>query len=399
MSVPSFIKVFSISGVVVGVILVFSFFVRKYKKASTTSSSRSTVHRVGKDDTRQQPHSDESSKLQIVSHRATPIHNPIHDMHELVPTHIYANLTPEQIAYIKSCCQESQRIGEGSFARVYRGIFQGKDLAIKKIEHRSPDTKLWVENEVELLHIKEHININRLYAWCIEENISYLAYIYIDGCSLDDYLRGNCIGFSYSWKQSFGMIMGIARGIEFLHLNKIIHVDIKPQNIMVDANDNEAKLVDFGFARHADWEGTHRSTDKIIGTKGYWAPDYCWNNRLSYKQDVYSFGIVVLEMITGHRHVDQARSSSEFHIPDYVRHMIEKNRFEEAVDRKLKQDGWDSYALEEALAVANIALRCARFDKAERPDMNHVVTELSSVMSSAHNHIGIERKEEEITII
>ncbi|GLJ41528.1 hypothetical protein SUGI_0859540 [Cryptomeria japonica] len=116
------------------------------------------------------------------------------------------------------------------------------------------------------------MNINKLYAWCIEANISYLAYMYIDGCSLDDYLRGNCVGFSYSWVQRFNMILGIAKGIEFLHLNKIIHVDIKPQNIMVDANDNEAKIVDFGLSKHVDWEGTHGSTGMVVGTRGYWAP-------------------------------------------------------------------------------------------------------------------------------
>ncbi|XP_059066494.1 probable receptor-like protein kinase At3g17420 [Cryptomeria japonica] len=204
--------------------------------------------------------------------------------------------------------------------------------------------------------------------------------MYIDGCTLDDYLRGNCIGSTYSWKKSFRMIMGIAKGIEFLHLNKIIHVDIKPQNIMVDAKDDEAKLVDFGFSRHVDWEGTHQSTDKIIGTKGYWAPEYCWNNKLSYKHDVYSFGIVVLEIITSQKHVDQARSSSQFHIPGYVRHMIENNRFEETVDTKLKQDGWDIFVLGEAFTVANIALRCAHPDKAGRPDMNLVVTELNSML-------------------
>ncbi|GLJ41510.1 hypothetical protein SUGI_0859280 [Cryptomeria japonica] len=209
--------------VVVGVPVVLTLLYKMYKQEGTTSS---TINGEGKDDAQpqQQPHSDESSKLQIVSHRANTTPNTIQridipdrgiiaDMHELVPTHIYANLTLNQIAYIKSCCHKSHQIGEGSLARVYRGIFQDRDLAIKEREHRSPDTKVWVEDEVELLQGKEHININRLYAWCIEANISYLVYIYIDGCSLDDYLRGNSKGFSYSWKQSFKMIMGIPSGI------------------------------------------------------------------------------------------------------------------------------------------------------------------------------------------
>ncbi|XP_059066796.1 pto-interacting protein 1 isoform X2 [Cryptomeria japonica] len=331
--------------------------------------------------------------------RISEMHEDLSSKQELVPKQIYTNLTVDQIVDIKSYCNESHKVGEGSFARVYRGVFQGKDLAIKEIEHRSPDTIIWVENEVELLQGMEHINIIKLYAWCVEENISYLAYLYIDGCSLDDYLRGNCIGFSYSWVQRFSMIMGIARGIEFLHSNKIIHVDIKPQNIMVDATDNETKLVDFGFSRHVDWEGTHRSTDKIIGTKGYWAPEYCLINKLSYKNDIYSFGIVVLEIITGQRHVDEARGSSQFHIPGYVRHMVENNRFEEAVDARIKQDGWDIFAVEEALTVANIALRCAHPDKTKRPDMNLLLAELTLIMSSNHNNISLEQREEEVALI
>ncbi|GLJ41504.1 hypothetical protein SUGI_0859210 [Cryptomeria japonica] len=291
--------------------------------------------------------------------RISEMHEDLSSKQELVPKQIYTNLTVDQIVDIKSYCNESHKVGEGSFARVYRGVFQGKDLAIKEIEHRSPDTIIWVENEVELLQGMEHINIIKLYAWCVEENISYLAYLYIDGCSLDDYLRGNCIGFSYSWVQRFSMIMGIARGIEFLHSNKIIHVDIKPQNIMVDATDNETKLVDFGFSRHVDWE----------------------------------------EIITGQRHVDEARGSSQFHIPGYVRHMVENNRFEEAVDARIKQDGWDIFAVEEALTVANIALRCAHPDKTKRPDMNLLLAELTLIMSSNHNNISLEQREEEVALI
>ncbi|XP_059066426.1 PTI1-like tyrosine-protein kinase 2 [Cryptomeria japonica] len=292
---------------------------------------------------------------------------------EQEPIPINTNLTLEEIICMKSFCQGSYKVGEGSFAQVYRGIFQDKDLAIKKIEHRYNGIKKSVENEVELLRGIEHKNINKLYAWCIEESISYLVYMFISGCSLDDYFRGYCTVFAYSWKQCLKTIMDIAEGIEFLHKNKIIHVDIKPQNIMMDASDNEAKIVDFGFSRKADWEGTYRSTDKIIGTRGYWAPEYCLNHKLSYKHDVFSFGIVVLEMITGERHVDNARSSSQFHIPEYVSFMISNDRFEQAIDSRLKRNGWDRFTLESAFSVANIALRCARPEKAARPFMDIVL--------------------------
>nr|BAX09107.1 protein kinase [Cryptomeria japonica] len=294
---------------------------------------------------------------------------------DLLSEQIYTNLTADQISYIKSICHESHQIGEGIFARVYRGNFQGEDLIIKKIEHRSHDTKQWVKNEVELLQGKEHINVNKLYGWYVETNLSYLAYIHIDGCTLDDYLRGNCRGFTYNWKQSFKMIMGIAKGIEFLHQNKIIHVHINPQNILVDAKDHEAKLIDFGFSRHVDWKGEQRSIEKIIDTKGsYRSPEYCLIGKLSYKHDVYSFGIIVLEMIIRRRHDDGARKLFEFHT--YVTQMIENNCFEEIV-----QDGWDSFAVKEALAVANIALTCAHPDETKRPDMDLVVRELSSMIT------------------
>ncbi|GLJ41515.1 hypothetical protein SUGI_0859350 [Cryptomeria japonica] len=379
------------------------------KEGTATSLPSADVIIEGKAGAQQmQVHLGLSSNVQVApfiaeaeTGRIVEMHAGLSSNHQLFlePREIYTNLSFDDIFYIKRHCRESRPSGEGSFARVYKMNFHGIDLAIKEIEHKSPHTKRWVENEVTLLLGKEHININKLCAWCIESSISYLAYMYIDGCSLDAYLRGNCTGFSYSWKQSFSMIMGIAKGIEFLHWNKIIHVDIKPQNIMVDANDNEAKIVDFGLSKHVDWEGTHRTTGMVVGTRGYWAPEYCWNNKISYKHDVFSFGIVVLEVITGQRHVDEARGSSQFHIPGYVRHMIENDRFEEAVDLKLKKDGWDIFAVEEALAVANIALRCAHSEKVERPDMNLVVTQLTSTMSSGDNSISSGQREEDIVPI
>ncbi|GLJ40792.1 hypothetical protein SUGI_0843640 [Cryptomeria japonica] len=163
-------------------------------------------------------------------------------------------------------------------------------------------------------------------------------------------------------------------------------------NILVDAKDHEAKLIGFGFSRHGDWKGEQQSTKKIIDTKdSYRSPQYCWIGKLSYKYDVNSFGIVVLEMIIGPRHDDRAQNPFEFHA--YVTQMIENNCFEEVVLTKLKQDGWDISVVKEALTVANIALRCAHPDEAMQPDMDLVVKELSSMMN-----ITLAQKEE-ITII
>ncbi|GLJ41302.1 hypothetical protein SUGI_0854940 [Cryptomeria japonica] len=289
------------------------------------------------------------------------------------------NLTDEEIIQMKGSCNQCYKIGQGSFGKVYRGNLKEKDVAIKKIERRSRDSKRLVENEVKLLHGKEHKNLVNLMAWSIEENTFYLVYEYVNGCTLDEYLRENCSIPSLSWKQCLRVIASIAEGIEFLHLNKIIHVDIKPQNLMLDIRAYEAKIIDFGFSRHVDWEGSHKSTERIAGTRGYWSPEYCLNHKLSYKHDIYSFGIVVLEVITGQRHVDDARGSSQFHIPDYLRYMIANNRFEQALDERLKGDCLNESDLMDALAVAKLALKCTEKDKEERPDMDYVMRELCSM--------------------
>ncbi|GLJ41303.1 hypothetical protein SUGI_0854950 [Cryptomeria japonica] len=145
---------------------------------------------------------------------------------------------------------------------------------------------------------------------------------------------------------------------------------------MLDIRTNEVKIIDFGFSRHVDGEGTHKSTERITSTRGYWAPEYCLNHKLSYKHDVYSFGVFVLEMITGQRHVDDAWGSSQFHIPDYLRYMIANNLFEQALDGRLKGGYLNESDLMNALAVAKLALKCAEKDKEERLDMCFVMREL-----------------------
>ncbi|XP_057845842.1 probable serine/threonine-protein kinase At1g01540 [Cryptomeria japonica] len=300
------------------------------------------------------------------------------------------NLTFEEIIQMKGYCEQCYKTGEGSFGKVYKGNLKDKDVAIKKIGHTGKDSKRLVENEVRLLHGKEHKNLANLIAWCIEKNTFYLVYEYVNGCTLDEYLRENSSILSLSWRHCLGVIASIAEGIEFLHLNKIILVDIKPQNLMLDIGANEAKIIDFGFSRHVDWHGTHKSTERITGSRGYWAPEYCLSHKLSYKHDVYSFGIVVLEVITGQRHVDDARGSSQFHITDYLCYMIANNRFEEALDERLKGDFWSESDLMNALAVAKLALQCAEKDKEERPDMDYVMRELCLIREES---IGKESSE------
>ncbi|XP_057857973.2 putative proline-rich receptor-like protein kinase PERK11 [Cryptomeria japonica] len=289
------------------------------------------------------------------------------------------NLTHDETIQMKSYCIQCYEIGEGSFGKVYVGNLKEKDVAIKKIKCTGKDSKKLIENEVSLLQGKKHKNIVSLIAWCIEDKAFYLVYEYVSGCTLDEYLRGSCAQLSLSWKQCLGIISSIAEGIEFLHFNRIIHVDIKPQNLMVDGKDNEVKIIDFGFSRDVDWEGSHWTTDRITGTRGYWAPEYCLNHKLSYKHDVYSFGIVALEVITGQKHVDNARGSSQFHIPDYVRYMMACNRFEQALDERIKGEGFGERDLINALAVANLALKCVEHNKEERPDMSYVMRALNSM--------------------
>ncbi|KAL4584386.1 hypothetical protein LXL04_008986 [Taraxacum kok-saghyz] len=204
-------------------------------------------------------------------------------------------------------------LGRGSFGEVFKATFDGKNVvAVKKLRVDHARVKTEFENEVKLISHVHHRNLLRLLGWSSEGSDLLLVLEYMPNGSLDQFLWGAKKG-TLDWNQRYAIICGIATGLAHLHNEfhvKIIHRDIKSTNILL-THDFKPKIADFGLARFQPEDQSHVIT-KFAGTLGYTAPEYALKGVLSDKVDTYSFGVVILEIISGRRSTQVNKSSSEF---------------------------------------------------------------------------------------
>ncbi|CAN1783647.1 Cysteine-rich receptor-like protein kinase 25 [Linum perenne] len=197
---------------------------------------------------------------------------------------------------------DGNKLGQGGFGPVYKGkMLDGREIAVKRLSTSSKQGLEELQTEVMLVAKLMHQNLVRLVGFCIEEEEKLLVYEYLPNGSLDKFLFDQKRRLKLSWEMRYNIIVGIARGLLYLHEEhplKIIHRDMKASNILLDESMNP-KISDFGLARLFPGTQNHCFTNKIIGTYGYMAPEYAIRGRYSTKSDVYSFGILVLEIITG----------------------------------------------------------------------------------------------------
>ncbi|KAF8093024.1 hypothetical protein N665_0393s0024 [Sinapis alba] len=195
------------------------------------------------------------------------------------------------------------KLGQGGFGSVYKGILQnGKEIAVKRLT-RGLEGGVEFRNEVSLLTRLQHKNLVKLLGFCNERDEEILVYEFVPNSSLDRFIFDEEKRSLLTWEMRFKIIEGIARGLVYLHEDsqlKIIHRDLKPSNILLDAEMNP-KVADFGTARLFDTDETRAETKRIAGTRGYMAHEYLNYGQISAKSDVYSFGVVLLEMISGQR--------------------------------------------------------------------------------------------------
>ncbi|XP_052487596.1 cysteine-rich receptor-like protein kinase 43 isoform X2 [Gossypium raimondii] len=195
------------------------------------------------------------------------------------------------------------KLGEGGFGPVYRGkLDDGREIAVKKLSQYSNQGKKEFENEAKLLARVQHRNVVNLLGYCIHGNEKLLVYEYVANQSLDKFLFKSNRNVELDWKRRYEIITGIARGLLYLHEdshNRIIHRDIKASNILLD-DKWVPKIADFGMARLFP-EGESNVNTRVAGTNGYMAPEYVMHGQLSVKADVFSFGVLVLELISGQK--------------------------------------------------------------------------------------------------
>ncbi|XP_028797761.1 cold-responsive protein kinase 1-like isoform X2 [Neltuma alba] len=274
---------------------------------------------------------------------------------------------------------DENKIGEGGFGVVYKGILgNGKVVAVKKLALRASNRiDEDFESEVMLISNVHHRNLVRLLGSCSKGHDRILVYEYMKNNSLDRFLFGERKG-SLNWKQRYEVILGIARGLTYLHEEfhiRIIHRDIKTNNILLD-DDLQPRIADFGLARLIPENRTHLST-KFAGTLGYTAPEYAIHGQLSEKADIYSYGIVVLEIISGQKSNElkvDGDAEGEFLLQKAWK-LYERGMHLELVDNALDSNDYDA---EEVKKIIEIGLLCTQASAEIRPAISEIVVLLQN---------------------
>ncbi|KQK16551.1 serine/threonine-protein kinase PCRK1 [Brachypodium distachyon] len=304
-----------------------------------------------------------------------------------------ANLRVFSFSELRAATRNLSRslmLGEGGFGCVYRGTIlngsgsaQEEEVAVKHLNRNGlQGHKEWL-TEVNVLGIVDHPNLVKLIGYCAQDDERgpqrLLVYELMPNRSVDDHLSGRAIGTTLSWRTRLKVALHAARGLSYLHHDmdfQIIFRDLKTSNILLDQHWN-AKLSDFGMAREGPTEGlTHVST-AVVGTLGYAAPEYIQTGRLTAKSDVWTYGVLLYELITGRRPLDRNRPRSEQKLLDWVRPYIsDTTKLKLIVDPKLE----GNYNIRSVAKLATVANRClARLPRA-RPRMSEVLDMVQKAM-------------------
>eukprot|EP00261_Vitis_vinifera_P031433 XP_019072676.1 PREDICTED: probable LRR receptor-like serine/threonine-protein kinase At1g53430 isoform X2 [Vitis vinifera] len=269
----------------------------------------------------------------------------------------------------------ANKIGEGGFGPVYKGVLSdGSVSAVKQLSSKSKQGNREFVNEIGMISALQHPNLVKLYGCCIEGNQLLLIYEYLENNSLARALFGSDEQrLNLDWPTRKKICLGIARGLAYLHEEsrlKIVHRDIKATNVLLDKNLN-AKISDFGLAKLDEDENTHIST-RIAGTIGYMAPEYATRGYLTDKADVYSFGIVALEIVSGKSNTNYRPKEEFVYLLDWAYVLHEQGNLLELVDPSLGSN----YSEEEVMRMLNLALLCTNQSPTLRPPMSSVVSML-----------------------
>ncbi|XP_039131121.1 putative receptor-like protein kinase At4g00960 [Dioscorea cayenensis subsp. rotundata] len=277
---------------------------------------------------------------------------------------------------------EANKLGQGGFGPVYKGVLDdGQQIAVKRLSGNSSQGLIELKNEVFLVAKLQHRNLVRLLGCCLQEQERLLVYEYLPNTSLDKFLFDSVRRRQLDWRSRYKIIEGIARGLLYLHEDsrlKIIHRDLKASNILLDGDMNP-KISDFGLAKLFDIDETQGNTSQIAGTYGYMPPEYVRQGVFSTKLDVYSYGVLVLEIVTG-------RKNSGFHAsenaPDLLTYVWQHWTGGTPLDLKDQSLDGDDFRTEEMLRCVHIGLLCVHEDPTQRPSMTSIVLMLNSYSSS-----------------
>ncbi|XP_027083732.2 G-type lectin S-receptor-like serine/threonine-protein kinase At1g11330 [Coffea arabica] len=268
------------------------------------------------------------------------------------------------------------KLGEAGFGPVYKGkLPQGQEIAVKRLSQRSGQGVKEFMNEVTLISKLQHRNLVRLLGCCIQGDEYILIYEYMPNRSLDSFMFDSTKRTLLDWTKRVSIIEGTAQGLLYLHRYsrlRIIHRDLKASNILLDSDMNP-KISDFGMARIFGENETRSKTTKIAGTYGYMAPEYAMDGLFSEKSDVFSFGIIVVEIISGHRNMAFFESDSSLNLLGHASNLWKEEKPLELLDSAVANS---SCSASEVVGCLQLGLLCVQDRAVDRPCMSDVISML-----------------------
>ncbi|XP_057764815.1 cysteine-rich receptor-like protein kinase 44 [Salvia miltiorrhiza] len=315
------------------------------------------------------------------THKLTGMHHQLEDVDEIS--------TAESLQYdfstIKTATNDfsdGNKLGQGGFGAVYKGTLpNGQEIAVKRLSRDSGQGVVEFKNEVLLLAKLQHRNLVRLLGFAIQGMEKLLIYELVQNASLDQFIFEQRSRSYLDWDRRYKIIGGIARGILYLHEDsrlRIIHRDLKASNILLDKEMNP-KIADFGMARLFGQDETQGNTSRVVGTYGYMPPEYIIHGQFSIKSDVFSFGVLVLEIISGRKNSDFRSGENVEDLLGFAWKNWREGTATNVVDPGLRSG---SGSMSEMLRCIHIGLLCVQDNAAERPTMASVVIMLSSASIS-----------------
>ncbi|BBN05753.1 protein MpRLK-Pelle_URK-Pp-1a [Marchantia polymorpha subsp. ruderalis] len=291
----------------------------------------------------------------------------------------------EELARITEDFNDSHIIGHGGFGKVYAGTLDdGRMVAIKRASAGSLQGVKEFRNEVTLLSRLHHRHLVRLEGFCAEKEFQVLVYEFMKKGNLATHLYGDHakfgektkLGSPLPWYKRLEIAYGVAQGLEYLHSfadPPVIHRDVKPSNILLDEH-MMAKLADFGISKESPELDTHIST-RPAGTAGYLDPEYFLRRQLTTASDVYAYGVVLLELVTGQVAIDHTRDD-EYNLVEWAKKRFRTAGIISIIDPSIADD----YSKDAFTQITELALRCSSFSKNERPTMKEVIEALDPLI-------------------
>ncbi|XP_022142135.1 putative receptor-like protein kinase At4g00960 isoform X2 [Momordica charantia] len=268
------------------------------------------------------------------------------------------------------------KLGQGGFGAVYRGkLPNGQQIAVKRLANNSQQGDLEFKNEVLLVVKLQHRNLVRLLGFCLQKTERLLIYEFVPNASLDHFIFDFEKRSQLDWDRRFKIINGIARGMLYLHEDsrlRIVHRDLKASNILLDEEMNP-KIADFGMARLFEVDETQGNTSRIVGTYGYMAPEYLMHGQFSVKSDVFSFGVLVLEIVSGQKNNCFRNGEKVEDLSSCAWKNWRAGTTTNVIDQTLSVG-----SKIEMMRCIHIGLLCVQENAADRPTMASVVLMLSS---------------------